>query len=145
MEELGQAADRIYEQKRDDNLITKEEIRELLLKRRLEITQVIDEVIQLNHIIGVGLISLGDGLRDYCYKHKGYVKESISKPLQSSEQDNMNKIAGPLKETFSSILDPNRCELCPDINTSGNNVTCNIYHTVIPDINKHPSWCKMKG
>ena len=66
-------------------------------------------------------------------------------PLQSSGQDNMNKIAGSLKETFSSILDPNRCELCPDINTSGNNVTCNIYHTVIPDINKHPSWCKMKG
>ncbi len=47
--------------------MTKEEIKELLLTRNLQITDVIDIVIELNAFIGVGLITLGDDLKEYCY------------------------------------------------------------------------------
>jgi hypothetical protein len=47
--------------------VSKEEIRKLLLERSLELTDVIDEIIELNHIIGVGLITLGDNTKDYIY------------------------------------------------------------------------------
>jgi hypothetical protein len=45
--------------------ITAEEIKDLVLNRGLTITNVIDTVIELNGIIGVGLITLGDQLHDY--------------------------------------------------------------------------------
>lgn len=51
-------------------------IRQMILDGDLTITAVIDEVIQLNGFIGVGLITLGDQLKEYCYNHKGYKKET---------------------------------------------------------------------
>jgi hypothetical protein len=44
----------------------KDEIKKLILERGLTITDVIDVVIELNGIIGVGLITLGEGLDKYC-------------------------------------------------------------------------------
>lgn len=45
--------------------ISKKEIRRLVLEEHLEISDVIDVVIELNGIIGVGLITLADGLKEY--------------------------------------------------------------------------------
>jgi hypothetical protein len=45
--------------------ITKEEIKALLIDRKMEISDVIDVVVEINGIIGVGLITLGEGLKDY--------------------------------------------------------------------------------
>ena len=47
--------------------IDKKEIKRLIEIDGLEITDVIDVVIELNGIIGVGLISLGEDLKQYCY------------------------------------------------------------------------------
>lgn len=44
----------------------KEEIKKLILEEGLTITDVIDVVIEVNGIIGVGLITLGEQLHDYC-------------------------------------------------------------------------------
>lgn len=48
--------------------ITKEEIKELILNKDLTITDVIDVVIEINAFVGVGLIILGDGLKQYIYQ-----------------------------------------------------------------------------
>ena len=45
--------------------ITKDEIRELITERGLTVEMVIDAVIELNGFIGVGLITLGDQLKQY--------------------------------------------------------------------------------
>lgn len=47
--------------------MTKEEIKKLVLKQGSTITDLIDVVIEMNGFIGVGLITLGDGLKEYCY------------------------------------------------------------------------------
>jgi hypothetical protein len=47
--------------------ITTEEIEQLVLERELTLTDVIDVVIKLNGIIGVGLIILGEGLQEYVF------------------------------------------------------------------------------
>ena len=39
------------------------------------LTEVIDAIIEINGIIGVGLISLGDNLKEYCYSHTQIKKE----------------------------------------------------------------------
>ena len=44
-----------------------EELQKLLKDKEFTIEDVIDAIIQLNGVIGVGKISLGDTLRDYCY------------------------------------------------------------------------------
>lgn len=51
----------------EENEIKKEEIRHLLLNRGLMINAVIDEIIAINGYVGVGIITLGDQLKDYCY------------------------------------------------------------------------------
>lgn len=48
--------------------ITEEELKDLVLNRGLELTALIDVVIKLNGIIGVGKITLGDQLKNYCYE-----------------------------------------------------------------------------
>lgn len=49
----------------------KEEVIKIVLEQGLTITDVIDAVIELNGIIGVGLITLGEQLNNYCiYYHK---------------------------------------------------------------------------
>ncbi len=53
---------------------TADEIR-AMFDRGLTVEMVIDQVIQANGIIGVGLVTLGDTLKDYCYKHDGYKPE----------------------------------------------------------------------
>ena len=47
--------------------MSSEELRKLLQDGEFAIEDVIDAIIQLNGIVGVGKISLGDTLRDYCY------------------------------------------------------------------------------
>ena len=44
-----------------------EELYKLLVDQEFTIEDVIQAVIQLNGIVGVGKISLGDTLRDFCY------------------------------------------------------------------------------
>tara|TARA_R100000808_G_C2154195_1_gene165011 strand:+ start:3948 stop:4211 length:264 start_codon:yes stop_codon:yes gene_type:complete len=45
-------------------------LREHLLAKDFTLTDVIDEVIDINALIGVGIISLGDDLKEYCYAKK---------------------------------------------------------------------------
>lgn len=45
--------------------ITHEEIKKLILERGLDLTAVIDAVIELNGFVGVGLISLSDDIAGY--------------------------------------------------------------------------------
>lgn len=47
--------------------MTKEELKELIIHKGLNLTDMIDIVIELNGYIGVGLITLGDQLKEYCY------------------------------------------------------------------------------
>lgn len=54
--------------------MTTQELDKLLKDGDVTIERVINRVIQLNGIIGVGLISLGDYLKDYCHHHYGYKK-----------------------------------------------------------------------
>lgn len=44
-----------------------EEVKTLILEQGLDISTVIDAVIDLNGFIGVGLITLGDNLQSYCH------------------------------------------------------------------------------
>ena len=44
-----------------------EELQKLLKDKEFTIEDVIDAIIQINGIVGVGKISLGDTLRDFCY------------------------------------------------------------------------------
>jgi hypothetical protein len=44
----------------------KEEIKRLVIKKGLTITDLIDVVVDLNGIIGVGLVTLGKNLDEYC-------------------------------------------------------------------------------
>jgi hypothetical protein len=48
-------------------VITKEQIKKLVLNNGLTITDLIDVVIEINGFVGVGLISLGDNLKEYTY------------------------------------------------------------------------------
>ncbi len=47
--------------------ITKSEIESMMINQGLTITNMIDVVVDLNALIGVGLIRLGDDLKQYCY------------------------------------------------------------------------------
>lgn len=47
--------------------ISKERLKEMLLEEKFTLTDVIDEVIEINALIGVGIITLGNGLKEYCY------------------------------------------------------------------------------
>ena len=51
----------------EDEPITHEEIKDLILNRGLELDKVIDAVIEINGFIGVGLITLGDSLKEYVH------------------------------------------------------------------------------
>jgi len=42
-------------------------LRSELVNNTFTVEEVIDLIIELNGLIGVGLISLGDTLKDYCY------------------------------------------------------------------------------
>ena len=50
-------------------MMTKEEIKKQILDGKLTITDVIDVVVEINGIIGVGLITLGAQLKEYCWSH----------------------------------------------------------------------------
>jgi len=49
--------------------LTDEQIRQMILAGQIELTDVIDAVINLNGIIGVGLIELADYVSDYIRQH----------------------------------------------------------------------------
>ena len=46
-------------------------LRDCLIDGDFTLTDVIDEVIDINALIGVGIISLGDHLKEYCYDKIG--------------------------------------------------------------------------
>ena len=48
--------------------LTDEQIRQMILAGQIELTDVIDAVINLNGIVGVGLIRLADDVSDYILK-----------------------------------------------------------------------------
>lgn len=45
--------------------ITEEELTDLIVNRGLELSDVIDQIIELNSIVGVGLITLSQNVSDY--------------------------------------------------------------------------------
>jgi len=49
--------------------LTDEQIRQMILAGKIELTDVIDAVINLNGIVGVGLIRLADDVSDYIRQH----------------------------------------------------------------------------
>jgi len=51
-----------------------EQLKEELKHNHFTLVEVIDAVVEINGIIGVGLISLGDDLKNYCYQKAGDVK-----------------------------------------------------------------------
>lgn len=55
----------------------KKEIERLIRKKELTITDVIDVVIGINGYVGVGLITLGDNLKNYCHKHAGASRGAV--------------------------------------------------------------------
>ncbi|MCK9544948.1 MAG: hypothetical protein M0R03_23275 [Novosphingobium sp.] len=46
--------------------MSKEELLDLVINKGLTIKQLIDTVVEYNGIVGVGLITLGDQLKEYC-------------------------------------------------------------------------------
>ena len=73
----------------------REELYRLLRDQEFTIEDIIDAIIQLNGIVGVGRISLGDTLQQYChvrakdYQSKGVMnknlKSGIVAPLETSD------------------------------------------------------------
>lgn len=55
--------------------MTAEEVKILVAEGELNLTDVIDAVIEINGIIGVGLISLGEELNKYC---RGKINKNIT-------------------------------------------------------------------
>ena len=47
--------------------LSKEDVKELIMKHGLTLTQLIDVVIEINGFVGVGLISLGDDTKNYIH------------------------------------------------------------------------------
>ena len=72
-----------------------EELHKLLKDREFTIEDVINAIIQLNGIVGVGKISLGDVLKNHCYhRAKDYhssgvdnveLKSGVAAPLASNK------------------------------------------------------------
>jgi hypothetical protein len=60
----------------------RETVRNLLAESEFAIEDVIDAVIQLNGIVGVGRISLGDALKNYCYHQAKDYSKTESEPGQ---------------------------------------------------------------
>ena len=56
-----------------------EELYRLLRDREFTIEDVINAIIQINGIVGVGKISLGDTLRDFCYHRAEDYRSTSSK------------------------------------------------------------------
>ena len=56
--------------------MTNEEIRKEVMDGNLTITDVIDVVVEVNGLIGVGLITLGDDLKEYCWHHSRQQKQN---------------------------------------------------------------------
>lgn len=57
--------------------IKKKEIERIVLEEGMIVEDVIDVVIKLNGLVGVGLVSLGDKLRDYCMAQIGKGKHRL--------------------------------------------------------------------
>ena len=58
--------------------MTNEKLYQLLRDGEFKIEDVINAIIQINGIVGVGRISLGDTLKDYCYhRAKDYNSKGV--------------------------------------------------------------------
>lgn len=84
----------------------KEQIKELIEKEDLTLTDVIDTVVEMNGIIGVGLISLGSNLRDYC--HNKTKRESTDIEKRSFDGSitmtiSLSDLYGKMKEELESV------------------------------------------
>lgn len=70
--------------KKVEKQITQEEIIKLIRERNMTLAHVVDAVVDVNGIIGVGLITLGKTLRDYCY---GHPQNRITKSTRQKARD----------------------------------------------------------
>lgn len=61
------------------NEITQQEIIDLMLHKGLTMEKFIDAIIDVNKIIGVGLITLGETMNIYCRNNKELRREGITK------------------------------------------------------------------
>lgn len=46
--------------------LEKEELKKLILEEKFTLADVIDNIVEINGIVGVGLITLGEQLKQYC-------------------------------------------------------------------------------
>ena len=72
------------------------ELHQLLKDREFAIEDVIQAIIQLNGIVGVGRISLGDTLKNYCY-HRA--KDYNSKGVDLVSLQDYSEQAGKLESS----------------------------------------------
>ena len=78
--------------------MSNEELYKLLKDKEFTIEDVINAIIQINGIVGVGKISLGDTLKDYCY-HRA--KDYNSKGVDLVSLQDYSEQAGKLESSES--------------------------------------------
>ena len=73
--------------------MTNERLYQLLRDGEFKIEDVIDAIIQINGIVGVGKISLGDALKDYCYhRAKDYRSRGVDLVSLQDYSEQANKL-----------------------------------------------------
>jgi len=60
-----------------DKTVRLEQMKQELIHGHFTLTEVIEAVIEINGLVGVGIISLGDDLRNFCYEQVGG-RQSVS-------------------------------------------------------------------
>jgi len=78
-----------------------EELHRLLKDKEFTIEDVIDAIIFLNGIVGVGKISLGDSIKDYCY-HRA--KDYTGKSRDNLELSQKEEIVWPSNHRNGTTL-----------------------------------------
>ena len=73
--------------------MSREELYRLQRDQDFTIEDVIDAIIQINGIVGVGKISLGDALKDYCYhRAKDYRSRGVDLVSLQDYSEQANKL-----------------------------------------------------
>ena len=78
-----------------------EELHRLLKNKEFTIEDVIDAIIFLNGIVGVGKISLGDNIRDYCYHQ---AKDYTGKSQDNQELGQKEEVVWPSNHRNGTTL-----------------------------------------
>ena len=81
--------------------MTNERLYQLLRDGEFKIEDVINAIIQINGIVGVGKISLGDSIKDYCY-HKA--KDYSGKSRDNLELSQKEEIVWPSNHRNGTTL-----------------------------------------